>query len=101
MIFTDPIADMLTRIRNGLTAHKYEVSIPASKEKLAILNILVKEGYIASCDEKEENVHRIHYFSTSWYLTSIPIPKAATKTNWIEEMARGHKTSSSKAVLGP
>ena len=57
MVFTDPIADMLTRIRNGLTAHLNEVSIPASKEKLAIANILVKEGYIVSCDEKEDNGH--------------------------------------------
>ena len=58
MVFTDPIADMLTRIRNGLTAHLKEVSVPASKEKLAIANILVKEGYIASCDEKTENGHK-------------------------------------------
>ncbi|MBE7082350.1 MAG: 30S ribosomal protein S8 [Clostridiales bacterium] len=58
MIFTDPIADMLTRIRNGLTAKHSEVSVPASKEKLAIANILVKEGYIASCDVKEENGHK-------------------------------------------
>ena len=58
MIFTDPIADMLTRIRNGLTAKHSEVSVPASKEKLAIANILVKEGYIASCDEVEENGHK-------------------------------------------
>ena len=58
MVFTDPIADMLTRIRNGLTAHLKEVSVPASKEKLAIANILVKEGYIVSCDEKDDNGHK-------------------------------------------
>lgn len=51
MIFTDPIADMLTRIRNGLTAHLASVSIPASKEKLAIAEILLKEGYIAGYEE--------------------------------------------------
>ena len=58
MIFTDPIADMLTRIRNGITAHLKSVSIPASKEKLAIANILLKEGYIAGCDEVEEKGHK-------------------------------------------
>ena len=58
MVFTDPIADMLTRIRNGLTAKLASVSVPASKEKVAIANILVKEGYIASCDEVEENGHK-------------------------------------------
>ena len=38
MILTDPIADMLTRIRNALTAKHKEVVVPASKEKLSILN---------------------------------------------------------------
>lgn len=51
MVFTDPIADMLTRIRNGLTAHLESVSIPASKEKLAIAEILLKEGYISAYEE--------------------------------------------------
>ncbi len=55
MVFTDPIADMLTRIRNGLTARLASVSVPASKEKMAIANILVKEGYVVSAEEVEEN----------------------------------------------
>ena len=55
MVFTDPIADMLTRIRNGLTAKLANVSVPASKEKLTIANILVKEGYISSVEETQEN----------------------------------------------
>ncbi|MCQ2409748.1 MAG: 30S ribosomal protein S8 [Clostridia bacterium] len=45
---TDPIADMLTRIRNALTAKHETVEIPASKIKVAIAEILVKEGYIKS-----------------------------------------------------
>lgn len=45
---TDPIADMLTRIRNGLTAKHETVNVPTSKMKLAIAEILVKEGYITS-----------------------------------------------------
>lgn len=48
MAITDPIADMLTRIRNGLTARHESVDVPASKEKLAIAEILVQEGYIKS-----------------------------------------------------
>ena len=43
---TDPIADMLTRIRNALTAKHETVEVPASKIKVAIADILVKEGYI-------------------------------------------------------
>ena len=46
MNMTDPIADMLTRIRNGLQARHETVDIPASKEKESIANILKKEGYI-------------------------------------------------------
>ncbi|MBO4694747.1 MAG: 30S ribosomal protein S8 [Clostridia bacterium] len=47
---TDPIADMLTRIRNALTVKKEKVEIPASKLKIDIANILVKEGYIQACE---------------------------------------------------
>jgi len=48
MILTDPIADMLTRIRNGYTAKHEFVEIPSSKNKLAIAQILLEEGYIKS-----------------------------------------------------
>ena len=50
MIVTDPIADMLTRIRNALTAKHTEVLIPASKTKNTIAQILVSEGYITSAE---------------------------------------------------
>lgn len=43
---TDPIADILTRIRNALTAKHETVEVPASKIKVAIAEILVKEGYV-------------------------------------------------------
>lgn len=43
---TDPIADMLTRIRNAITAHKETVEIPASNMKKAIADILLSEGYV-------------------------------------------------------
>lgn len=46
MIMTDPIADMLTRIRNGLAAKHETVTMPSSKEKAAIAKILLDEGYI-------------------------------------------------------
>ena len=51
---TDPIADMLTRIRNGQTARQPSVQVPASKRKLAIAKVLEKEGYLGSV--KAENV---------------------------------------------
>ena len=47
MTMSDPIADMLTRIRNANTAKHDTVDVPSSKMKLAIADILVKEGYVA------------------------------------------------------
>jgi len=48
MSMTDPIADFLTRIRNGQTSAKTQVTVPASKLKLAIAKVLKDEGYIES-----------------------------------------------------
>ena len=50
MVITDPIADMLTRIRNALVARHDAVVIPASNMKKAIAKILLDEGYIKSVD---------------------------------------------------
>ena len=49
-VINDPIADMLTRIRNGLIARHDSVTIPASNMKKAIAKILLDEGYIKSVD---------------------------------------------------
>lgn len=54
MAMTDPIADMLTQIRNALKARKQTVTFPASKVKQAILNVLEEEGYING-HQKTEN----------------------------------------------
>ena len=54
MTMSDPIADMLTRIRNANTAKHDTVDVPASKIKEAIAQILLKEGYIKSYDIVED-----------------------------------------------
>ena len=54
MMTNDPIADMLTRIRNANTAKHDTVDVPASKIKLAIADILLEEGYIAKYDVVED-----------------------------------------------
>jgi small subunit ribosomal protein S8 len=46
MSMNDPLADMLTRIRNGQNARKVSITMPASKLKLAVVNVLEQEGYI-------------------------------------------------------
>lgn len=55
MMTTDPIADMLTRIRNGLMSNKTEVLIPYSKLKASIADILSNSGYLGKVTVTEEN----------------------------------------------
>ena len=54
MTMSDPIADMLTRIRNANTAKHDTVDVPASKMKISIADILLKEGYIKGFEVLEE-----------------------------------------------
>ena len=54
MVMTDPIADMLTRIRNANQKKHESVLIPASKIKLEILNVIAKEGYIGAIEFVED-----------------------------------------------
>jgi len=53
MSMTDPVADMLTRIRNAQQAKKSDVTMPSSKVKLSIANVLKNEGYIATYNVSE------------------------------------------------
>ncbi|MCY3768572.1 MAG: 30S ribosomal protein S8 [Gammaproteobacteria bacterium] len=67
MSMSDPIADMLTRIRNGLRARKVSVEMPASKSKMAIARALEEEGYIAGFSVQGDGVKkrleiRLKYF---------------------------------------
>lgn len=55
MVVTDPIADLLTRIRNALTAKHETVTVPASKMKKAIADILVEEGFVKSAELTEND----------------------------------------------
>jgi small subunit ribosomal protein S8 len=67
MSMSDPIADMLTRIRNGQQRGKITISMPSSKQKVAIANLLKEEGYIADATveangNKPELVVKLKYF---------------------------------------
>ena len=53
MSMTDPIADMLTRIRNGSTARHSTVEIPASKMKAEIARLMLEQGYIAGWEQRQ------------------------------------------------
>jgi len=54
MSMTDPIADMLTRIRNGQTSRKTSVTMPSSQAKVAVAKVLKDEGYIASYSMEQD-----------------------------------------------
>jgi small subunit ribosomal protein S8 len=75
-MLTDPIADMITRIRNGAQASKESVDIPASKMKLNIADILMKEGYIKGykvIEDGKQGLLRVNlkYFNASHVITGI------------------------------
>jgi len=59
MRLTDPVADMLTRIRNAIRARHQKVDVPASKLKLEIARILKEEGYISNFKPAEEEGHKV------------------------------------------
>lgn len=55
-VSTDPISDMLTRIRNAISVHKNEVFVPYSKIKHSIADVLVKNGFIESVEHIEDGI---------------------------------------------
>ncbi|MFG6358682.1 MAG: 30S ribosomal protein S8 [Acetatifactor sp.] len=65
-MMSDPIADMLTRIRNANTAKHDTVDVPASKMKLAIANILLEEGYIKKYDIIEDGGFKTIHISLKY-----------------------------------
>lgn len=66
MTMTDPIADMLTRIRNALRARHIEVSMPSSKTKVAIAKILKEDGYIKDYQVIPDNKQGILKIELKW-----------------------------------
>jgi small subunit ribosomal protein S8 len=59
MRLTDPVADMLTRVRNALQARHQKVDVPASRLKVEIARILKEEGYISNFKATEEEGHKV------------------------------------------
>ena len=67
MSMNDPIADMLTRIRNAQSARKVSVDMPASKIKSAIADVLAAEGYIDSATISEDGVKKTLTINLRYY----------------------------------
>ena len=83
-MMTDPIADMLTRIRNAHMAKKTNVAIPFSKFKLALANILLKEGYIGAVETPEGMPKMLHV--TLKYENKLPAIQSV-----VRESTPGHR----------
>jgi small subunit ribosomal protein S8 len=64
---SDPIADMLTRIRNGQTAGKVAVRMPASKQKVAVAQVLKDEGYIADFQKTDAEGYPVLEVSLKYF----------------------------------
>ena len=79
---TDPIADMLTRIRNAQAIAADSVDIPASKFKKAIANVLVKEGYLKSVNEAtDDNGHPVIRIGIKYGPRRSPIINEMTRVS--------------------
>ncbi len=72
MSMTDPIADMLTRIRNGQSAGKKSVAMPSSKLKMAIAKVLKEEGYITDFKSELKGNH-LEMIVDLKYFNGVPV----------------------------
>ena len=72
MNVSDPIADMLTRIRNGSRARHSEITLPASRTKLAIAQILRDEGFIENFEEARDGIHAVLKLKLK-YVGKVPV----------------------------
>jgi len=80
MSFQDPIADCLTRIRNGLLRGKQSIEMPFSKLKKELIDLLIKEGYLLSCQTiKRENQSHIEVYLK--YLDNTPAIKNLSRVS--------------------
>ncbi len=73
MVVTDPIADMLTRIRNALMARKKYVMIPSSKLKLELARVLKSEGYIEYFDVTKDRPQPVLRIQLKYYEPNKPV----------------------------
>ena len=76
---TDPIADLLTRVRNANLAHKDEVVLPASNVKARVAEILAREGYVDSVSVSGEGKDRAELFLWNGRLSHVYLQGATAR----------------------
>ena len=106
MSMQDPIADMLTRIRNGQAANKAAVTMPSSKLKVAIANVLKEEGFIEDFkvegDTKPELELTLKYFQGKAVVESRPSLRIYKRKDELPQVMAGlgiAVVSTSKGVM--
>lgn len=77
MVSTDPIADMLTRIRNALAVHKSELELPHSNVKESVAKILKDRGYITDVSVKKDDFRKIMTISLPEHVTISEINRVS------------------------
>jgi small subunit ribosomal protein S8 len=80
-MYTDPIADMLTRIRNAVAIANSEVDIPASKFKRALADVLVREGYLGSVNSVEVEGRPVLRIGLKYGPRRAPVIHAITRVS--------------------
>ena len=99
MAMTDPIADMLTRIRNSNTVKHETVNVPASKLKVELAKLLKSEGFIADYEVKEEGKFKVITITLKYDAAGKPV---ITKLERISKPGLRHysKAKNLQKVLG-
>ena len=77
---TDPISDFLTRLRNAQAAHHEQMSVPASRLKLAIAQLLAREGYVADVSQVEDGGRKLIQLTLK-YLGKAPLIRSLTRVS--------------------
>jgi small subunit ribosomal protein S8 len=81
MSMTDPVSDLLTRIRNGQQAHKDSVLSPASKVRASVLEVLQREGYIRGYSRADQSVGISEFKIELKYLDGEPVIREITRVS--------------------
>ena len=97
MSMSDPIADLLTRIRNAQMVNKATVVVPSSKVKVAIVQVLKDEGYIDGFEVKTEAGKSVLDIALKYYAGR---PVIAREPAWSARLQRQQDTASSHEWLG-
>jgi small subunit ribosomal protein S8 len=80
-MMTDPIADMLTRIRNAALVVKPEVTMPTSKMRVGIARILSEEGYLDGYSESDEGAHPAITLKIRYTANRVPVIKGLRRVS--------------------